>query len=541
MLREERLAGIKKYIEEQNRVRLQEIVEMFSISPVTARKDLAILEERGYIKLVRGGAVWNGDDAATQISRTRRVMNMREKQQLVSCLDGMISDGQTVFMNGGTTTVEAARYLAANYNRLTVVTNNLGAVGILRENGGFRVMVPGGMYWRDEDTIVGRQAEEDIKKYNADIALIAVNGVSVERGVTDFRIEECGIIRTMIQNARKAAVLADHSKFGRIAPINVCPLDDISCIVTDEGVENETVREYRRAEVRLVFRRSAEDPVRSGEADTGGSGGDGGKSCDGTAMIQEERFERIVDHLKANGTASLGKLASLTHMSVDTVRRDLDVLAGYGVLEKVRGGAVWRQENLDRQIYGMRNTMNTEEKQELAQNVDRVVREGRTVAIGGGSTTVCLARVLCEKYKKLTVITNDLDIVKILSSCEHFTMLIPGGVLDAEENILYGQGCEEEILKYNADVGILAVNSLSLEKGVTDFRYNQLDVLKAIFEIADTRVIAADHSKFERPAGVVKICDMKDVDIILSDSGLDEGMKRKYEDRGVRIIRAEQA
>ena len=258
-------------------------------------------------------------------------------------------------------------------------------------------------------------------------------------------------------------------------------------------------------------------------------------------MIQEERFERIVDHLKANGTASLGKLASLTHMSVDTVRRDLDVLAGYGVLEKVRGGAVWRQENLDRQIYGMRNTMNTEEKQELAQNVDRVVREGRTVAIGGGSTTVCLARVLREKYKKLTVITNDLDIVKILSSCEHFTMLIPGGVLDAEENILYGQGCEEEILKYNADVGILAVNSLSLEKGVTDFRYNQLDVLKAIFEIADTRVIAADHSKFERPAGVVKICDMKDVDIILSDSGLDEGMKRKYEDRGVRIIRAEQA
>lgn len=77
MLREERLAGIKKYIEEQSRIRLQEIVEMFSISPVTARKDLAILEEKGYIKLVRGGAVYRGalavhDDSYGKVYRRER-------------------------------------------------------------------------------------------------------------------------------------------------------------------------------------------------------------------------------------------------------------------------------------------------------------------------------------------------------------------------------------------------------------------------------------------------------------------------------------
>lgn len=252
-------------------------------------------------------------------------------------------------------------------------------------------------------------------------------------------------------------------------------------------------------------------------------------------MLQEERFSNIIEFLKTNNTAAVHDLAKLNKVSVDTVRRDLDILESYGVLERVRGGAVWRRESLEQHVYEMRVMVHSEEKSQLAGLIDQVLEDGTTVAIGSGSTTVEIAKHIAAKYKKMTVITNDLDIVKILSHKEGFKIILLGGLFDKEENATYGEPCEEEIGQYNADVGILSVNSISLEKGFCDFRLNQMDTFRQIIEISDKVVIAADSSKFEKSA-CMTLCGIEKADIILSDDKLQEEKKKMYREKGIEIL-----
>lgn len=82
-------------------------------------------------------------------------------------------------------------------------------------------------------------------------------------------------------------------------------------------------------------------------------------------MLQEERFSNIIELLKINKMAKVNELAKINKVSVDTVRRDLEVLEGYGILERVRGGAVWKEANNTRNIYEVRVTVNTEKKKKL--------------------------------------------------------------------------------------------------------------------------------------------------------------------------------
>ena len=225
-------------------------------------------------------------------------------------------------------------------------------------------------------------------------------------------------------------------------------------------------------------------------------------------MLREERFTNIIEFLKVNGTAKINEIAKLNHVSVDTVRRDLETLEGYGVLTRVRGGAVSRNENLERHVYEM----------------------------GSGSTTVEIAKFMAVNYNRLIIITNDLDIVRIFSHKEDFRIIIPGGLIDIEENAVYGERCEEELSKYNADVGILSVNSVSLEKGLSDFRLNQVDVFRKMMEISQKIVIAADSSKFGKPA-CMTICGMENVDVILSDGSISDEKVREYAAAGIEVLR----
>lgn len=156
-------------------------------------------------------------------------------------------------------------------------------------------------------------------------------------------------------------------------------------------------------------------------------------------MLQEERFSNIIELLKINKMAKVNEFAKINKVSVDTIRRDLEVLEGYGILDRVRGGAVWKDANNTRNIYDVRVTVNTEKKEEIAGIVDKVLTEGQTVVIGSGSTTVEIAKYIAANYKRLTVITNDLDIVKIFSHKERFNIIVTGGLYDAQEHAIYGE------------------------------------------------------------------------------------------------------
>lgn len=256
-------------------------------------------------------------------------------------------------------------------------------------------------------------------------------------------------------------------------------------------------------------------------------------------MLQEERFSNIIEHLKSNNMAKVNELARINKVSVDTVRRDLETLEGYGILERVRGGAVWKDANNTRNIYGMRLTVNIEKKTELSALVSKVIIEGQTIVIGSGSTTVEVAKYIAANYKRLTVITNDLDIVRIFSHKERFNIIIPGGLYDFQEHAMYGKQCEDEIGQYNADVCLLAVNSISFERGISDFRLSQIDTFRKMMSISESIVVAADSSKVGKTA-CMRICDIEEIDVLLCDSQLDSKEKEKFESAGVEVIMPEE-
>ncbi len=252
MLQEKRLLKLIEYLKANGSGSFRELSEMLGVSEVTIRKDLAELEQRKAVKLVRGGAVWEKRDLTRAFSEARDIINRGEKQELVKYLGVLVENGYAVSLNGGTTTVEAAKFLAGNYNNLTVITNNLNVVDVLREKEDFQVILTGGIYYEKENTIIGKQSEIDMALYNVDLSIIAVNGISLDKGITDFRIEESGIINAMIKSARKSAVIADHSKFERISCINVCPLDSIDYILTDSGLDEDTVKKYREQGINII-------------------------------------------------------------------------------------------------------------------------------------------------------------------------------------------------------------------------------------------------------------------------------------------------
>lgn len=252
-------------------------------------------------------------------------------------------------------------------------------------------------------------------------------------------------------------------------------------------------------------------------------------------MLQEERFSNIIELLKINKMAKVNELAKINKVSVDTVRRDLEVLEGYGILERVRGGAVWKDANSTRNIYEVRVTVNTEKKEEIAGIADRVLAEGQTVVMGSGSTTVEIAKYIAANYKRLTVITNDLDIVKIFSHKERFNIIVTGGLYDAGEHALYGEQCEEEIGQYNADVCLLAVNSISFEKGISDFRLNQIDTFRKMMSISERIVVAADSTKVGKTS-FMRVCGVEEIDTLLCDSRLVPEEKEKFEAAGIEVI-----
>lgn len=252
-------------------------------------------------------------------------------------------------------------------------------------------------------------------------------------------------------------------------------------------------------------------------------------------MLQEERLLKLIEYLRANERGSFKELAEMLEVSEVTVRKDLAELERRKAAKLVRGGAVWKDANNTRNIYEVRVTVNTEKKEEIAGIADRVLAEGQTVVMGSGSTTVEIAKYIAANYKRLTVITNDLDIVKIFSHKERFNIIVTGGLYDAGEHALYGEQCEEEIGQYNADVCLLAVNSISFEKGISDFRLNQIDTFRKMMSISERIVVAADSTKVGKTS-CMRVCGVEEIDTLLCDSRLAPEEKEKFEAAGIEVI-----
>lgn len=167
--------------------------------------------------------------------------HMEEKVSIGEAIARWIHDGDTVFINSGTTTLCVANALKSRKN-LNIVTNSLDAAEELSGVPTFRVVLLGGEINVTYSFTYGGDAQEMLSRYQADWAILSVEGVSVRAGITTHHAEEAVVDRMMISGARRVLVAADHSKLGRVGFTKVCDRPENACLVTDGSAQSSDVQ-----------------------------------------------------------------------------------------------------------------------------------------------------------------------------------------------------------------------------------------------------------------------------------------------------------
>lgn len=249
---EDRKRVILNRLFEDGIVRVTPLSRELGVTPVTVRSDLAMLEKQGALHRTQGGAVPAGQDAALP-RRLRESPHTREKQLLAARFAEMVEDGETLFLNSGTTTLCAALMLKAK-NNLKVVTNSVEIAMELGDHPGFRVVLLGGAINTQFGFCYGADAQMQLARYKADKAVLAMDGIApATMGLTTYHAEEAMLDAQMMERAQRSIILADHSKFGRESFSVVDGIDRVDCIVTGEGGDEAIAGQLRAMGIELVI------------------------------------------------------------------------------------------------------------------------------------------------------------------------------------------------------------------------------------------------------------------------------------------------
>ncbi|MCL2653081.1 MAG: DeoR/GlpR family DNA-binding transcription regulator [Propionibacteriaceae bacterium] len=218
----------------------------------TIRRDIRVLDQRQALHRIRGGAVATPSVVDEALFNDRRLMHVDEKMTIANLAAGLLSTGQTVFLDLGTTAVQVARAMAMSFSG-TVATTSLQVADVLARCPAIDVLVCGGRVRGGDLGCWGAQAVDFFKDVHADVAFIGSGGLDFQSGLTDFHLDEVPTKRQMIASARCAYVLADSSKFGVTAPYAVCALDQIDGVIAEVSPPTELQEALTRGGAHIIF------------------------------------------------------------------------------------------------------------------------------------------------------------------------------------------------------------------------------------------------------------------------------------------------
>ena len=248
MLTDERRHRILERLRVQGRVLASDLVTEFEVSPDTVRRDLRELDDAGALRRVHGGALPRRGDSDPVPIRARRAPEA--KATIARRAAQLVSDGQVVVLDGGTTTLEVARALPERL-RATVVTNSLPIALELADRPGLDVIAVGGNVRSRSRVTVGAASVATLAAVRADVLFLGVCGLHPEIGISVEDPEEREGKRAMIAGAAEIVGLADHDKLGTALPFVVAPLSEVTQLVTDAVDENE-LAPYRALGIEVI-------------------------------------------------------------------------------------------------------------------------------------------------------------------------------------------------------------------------------------------------------------------------------------------------
>jgi len=221
-------------------LRLTELSEAFSVSEMTIRRDLDVLERDGLIERVHGGAVLaqRGSEEPGFEKKARREQS--EKSAIAQRAAGLVKPGAAVALSAGTTTWALARQLS-RLEQITVVTNSMNVWHELQNDTrpGRTVILTGGEFRTPSDALVGPTADAAIRSLHFDLLFLGVHGIDPVAGLTTPNISEAETNRAFISRCRKLVVVADHTKWRTAALCTMATLPEVDILVCDDGLPDD--------------------------------------------------------------------------------------------------------------------------------------------------------------------------------------------------------------------------------------------------------------------------------------------------------------
>jgi DeoR/GlpR family transcriptional regulator of sugar metabolism len=249
-------------------------------------------------------------------------------------------------------------------------------------------------------------------------------------------------------------------------------------------------------------------------------------------MLAAERRNKIMEILYKDKKVVVGELSGLFNVSGETIRRDLDILAGDGSIVKGYGGAVLN-EGLDLP-FKTRKRKNTSEKQRIAALIEPLIPDGGRIILDA-STTAVFAAVKLKVKKNLTVLTNSVEILIELANMPGWDVIGTGGQLISGYLAMTGKTAAAFFEGYYADAVIFSCKGFDIARGITDGMDEFAQIKKAMLKAARLKILAVDHSKFNQ-VYFAKSADAEVVDIVVTDTRPEDKWMRFFEEKGIRCV-----
>lgn len=233
-------------------------------------------------------------------------------------------------------------------------------------------------------------------------------------------------------------------------------------------------------------------------------------------MTPNPRQAELLDLLKGLGSVSVEALAEKFGVTLQTVRRDIRLLADAGLLARFHGGARVPASTTENVAYRQRQALEADAKQRIARAVARAIPEGSSLLINIGTTTEAVARELVRR-KGLRVITNNLNVAAILGESGDCEVIVAGGVVRAMDLGVIGEATVEFIRQFRVDIGLIGISGIESDGTLRDFDFREVKVARAIMEQSREVWLVTDHTKFNRPA-MVELARVDHLDRLYTDT-----------------------
>ena len=228
------------------------------------------------------------------------------------------------------------------------------------------------------------------------------------------------------------------------------------------------------------------------------------------------RHTQLLDDVRARGPQTIEALAERFGVTLQTVRRDVQRLAEAGLLSRFHGGVRLPGSTTENIAYRQRQAMQSEAKRAIARAIAQRVPNGCSLILNIGTTIEAVGHELL-RHRGLRVITNNLHIAALMSTNPDCEVIVAGGLVRGADQGIVGEATVDFMRQFKVDIGLIGISGIESDGTLRDFDYREVKVARTIVEQSREVWLAADHSKFNRPA-MVELARLDEIDVMFTDA-----------------------